>query len=116
MINMNELDEAAKRIRLYVSTVVVSFGAMGALIVFVINGITADVHEDIKALDYKFTQAQERIREAQVADSIRFERGVDVLELAVTAIVEPSGSAEQRAALNELQRRRRVIPRNQGVD
>jgi len=50
------------------------------------------------------------LRAREVADSVRFERIVEVVEYAVIAIVEPATSEERAMAIAELKRRRRVAP------
>jgi hypothetical protein len=65
------------------------------------RAVTADVQAEIR-------DVREDLRLRAAADSIRFERVVEVVEFAVIAIVEPAGSDERAAAIGELRRRRHV--------
>jgi hypothetical protein len=74
---------------------------------FVLREVNASLMEtknEIRAVRTEF-------RQRAAADSVRFERVLDIVEVAVVALVEEPGSEEQRSAVAELRKRRRVTPR-----
>jgi len=103
-------DNIAMRVRNFSVAIIAAGTVIATITGFAVKGITAGVRADVQSLHEEIRSigiAQER---RAFADSARFERAMDVLELAVVAIVEPDGSNEQRDAVAELRRRRHVTP------
>lgn len=72
----------------------------GILVQFVTN----DVKKDIQAIRTDLRDFAANTHAREVADSVRFERVLGIVELAVVAIVEPSNSPERSEAVAELRR------------
>ena len=108
---LTTLDHVTKRIRLYVSTFILAASVIGALTAFTVRQITSHVREDLQQLDHRILEISRVQHNYNFSDSIRFERAMDVLELAVAAIVESDGSPEKQGAVVELRRRRHIVPR-----
>ena len=111
---MNNEDRAtrfAERIKVWGSMVLVVSSVITLTTGFVVRAVTREVREDIKATRMEMRQITQTNRAQATADSIRFERVMEVVELAVVAIVEPVGSDDQRGAVAELRRRRHVTPK-----
>lgn len=97
------VDRAVRRLHLFgkaALTIAACFTLAGG---WIAHAITADVKGDVTALRYDF-------RQKAALDSVRFERMIEVVELAVIAVVEPDSSAARAEAIGELRRRRRVTP------
>jgi hypothetical protein len=104
------LDDLARRVRLWLGLAVFLVTTVAAAGTWAVSKMTSDVREQLldTHADLVALTAAQAARAA--ADSIRFERAMEVLELAVGAIVEPDGSTEQKQAIAELRRRRHVAP------
>ena len=116
-MDASTVDIFVRRTRLWLGTLIALLVTAGAAGGWVVKKVTdenhalaeqmkasiSDTHDDLVAL------SQLTAMRAQT-DSLRFERAMNVLELAVGAIVEPDGSAEQKNAIAELRRRRHVTP------
>lgn len=116
-MDANGIDTFVRRTRLWIGTLIMLLMATAAAGGWVVKKATdqnqqlaaevrksvADTHDDLVALASLTAERAE-------TDSLRFERAMTVLELAVGAIVEPDGSPEQRSAIAELRRRRHVTP------
>ena len=96
---LEKLDHIARRLRLYASTIVLVGVTMATVVSGVVLWATRDVRAQISALNSRVA-----------ADSVRFERAMDVLELTAIALVEPDGSREQMDAIDQLRHRRRFGP------
>jgi hypothetical protein len=105
-------DGFVARVKLYASTILVLSAVVTLATGFVVREVTKEVRADVKAVRAEMTGIGHAQAERAVADSMRFERVMQVVELAVIAIVEPEGSDEQRSAVSELRRRRHVTPRS----
>lgn len=105
------MDKIATRLKLWTSAIILVCAIVAAATAACIKWITQDVHNEIAQTRQEL---QEYIRLQHVqsqADSMRIEAGLDIIQLAVVAIVEPSGSDEQRVALSQLRARRSYIPK-----
>ena len=102
------VDGVIQRIRLYGSTVLVIVAVVTLATGFVVREVTKDVRSDLRAVRAEVSNLSTNQNTRAGADSARFERVMQVVELAVIAIVEPDGSEEQRGAVYELRRKRRV--------
>ena len=107
-MDIQEADNIVKRIRLWVGAAVLLVGVFTGVGATVVARSTSDVrtalsntHDDLARLAYQQDARAE-------VDSLRFERAMEVLELAVVAIVEPDGSVDQKGAIDELKRRRHI--------
>jgi len=109
--NWKRADVLVGRVKMWVGTMVLVVAAISGLTAAAINGATHDVRESLHSLNVNIESERAIAREYAVIDSVRYERAMDVLELAVTAIVAPDGSPEQKSALDELKSRRHVVPR-----
>ena len=108
-MDVQSVDTFVKRTRLWLGGAMFMVAAAGAGGAWLVNRATAEMHAEIQNThDDIAALAVEQHRRAD-SDSVRFERAMDVLELAVAAIVEPAGSLEQRSAVDELRRRRHVV-------
>jgi hypothetical protein len=81
-----------------------------ATIGWIIRKSTMDVRQHIAETSAGLERLERTQRNTAVQDSIRFERVMDVVEIAVVAIIEPDGSAEQKSAIEDLRHRRHVVP------
>jgi len=104
-------DGLVSRLKLWVATAVLCVAAISGLTAAAINGATRDVRDNLRTLNANLESQRQVARSYAVMDSVRYERAMDILELAVTAIVAPDGSPEQKSALDELKSRRHVVTR-----
>jgi len=110
------MDKAAKRVALYAGAIL-AVASVVALVTTVNAGyvnryVLSDVKQSITEARNEIRAVRSEFRLRAEADSIRFERVMEVVELAVVALVEEPGSDEQRSAVTELRQRRRVTPRH----
>lgn len=105
------VDTIASRLKLWTTAVIAVGGVVAFATAGAVKWVTRDVHEEIAQTRQEL---REYIRYEQVratADSVRLENGLDIVELAVVALVEPAGSQEQRNALVALRARRHYVPK-----
>lgn len=101
-------DAVARRLRLYAGAIL-SVGAVLALLTAAtVRWVTKEVRAEVTQTRADLRNFIVEARAKADADSVRFERVLDVVELAVVALVEPDGSEEQKSAVAELRKRRRV--------
>jgi len=100
------LDQAMRRIALYAGTALAVIGLTSVTI----RASQKDIRDSIKDTHDDLQELRLDLHSRTVVDSVRFERIMGVVELAVTALVEPNGSAEQSNAVAELRRLRRIAP------
>ena len=91
----------------YARTLAAVAAVVGGTTAVVVRWATADVRGEVADL-----HAEVVVRAS--SDSVRFERVMQVVELAVVALVEPDTSTERHAAIAELRRRRHVMPQRMG--
>lgn len=105
------IDVIAARLRSWTTAVLLAGTVIGGLTAASVKWVTGDVRKELAVTreELKAYAREQHFRAA--ADSVRFERGMDVVELAVVALVEPNGSDEQRRAVADLRKRRYYIPR-----
>ncbi len=101
------VDALAKRVGVYAAAII----AVLTLSAATVRWVTRDVQAAIEETRIEVRQARTEFRGRAAADSTRFERVMEVVELAVVALVETPGSEEQRSAVVELRKRRHVTPR-----
>lgn len=101
------VDALAKRVGVYAAAII----AVLTLSAATVRWVTHDVQDAIEETRAEVRQARVEFRSRAASDSTRFERVMEVVELAVVALVEDPGSAEQRSAVAELRKRRHVTPR-----
>lgn len=106
--NEKPVDSFVERVKLYGSTILIMAAVVAMATGFVVREVTKDVRSDLRGLRAEVSNLSTNQNWRAGADSIRFERVMQVVELAVIAIVEPDGSDEQRSAITELRRKRRV--------
>lgn len=104
-------DAIARRIWLHLSTLVLLAGIVSTVSAFAVRAMTRTVRQDIAEMRVELQSLSSLQRERAVADSARFVRLVEVVELATAALAEPEGSLEQRSAIAEIRRRRHVLSR-----
>jgi len=110
-------DAIARRLRLHLATLSLLGVVVSGAAALTMKAITKDAFEKVAAVRQDIASVRSEVamlaalqRSREVADSTRYQKTLDIVGLAVQALVEPAGSEEQRAALSELRRRRRVIP------
>jgi len=106
------VDGIAARLKLYAGTIIAVCAAVAMAAGGIVNYVTKDVRDEVAQTRVElreFVLANER---RVAADSARFERVLEVVELAVVALVEPDGSDEQRGAVAALRSRRTYTPRS----
>jgi hypothetical protein len=104
------MDKWVARIKLYAGTIVVVGALVAGLSAVMVSSITAKVSAEQQQTRETLQSFIKTQRDIAGRDSVRFERVMAVVELAVVAIVEPIGSDEQVGAVAELRRRRHVTP------
>lgn len=105
------MERAARRASLY-GGALLTIGTLASATIAISAGfVTREVRSTIAKTQEELAATREYFRQRAVADSVRFERIMEVVELAVVAVVEPSGTQDQRSAVAELRRRRHVTPR-----
>ena len=104
-----DIDVFVRRTRLWLGAAFVAFTAVAGTATWAVQKMTTnmqdklnDTHDDLVALTVRMDRRAE-------ADSIRFERGMVILNLAVGAIVEID-PAEKQSAVTELRRLRHYTP------
>lgn len=106
------VDSIASRMKLYAGTIL----AVGTVVALTAGGVvrlvTKDVRDEVAQTRVELRQFIDSNERRVTADSIRFERVLEVVELAVVALVEPDGSDEQRGAVAALRSRRTITPRS----
>ena len=105
------IDTIAQRLKLYAGTVLLVGSLIAALTTLAVRWATRDVRAEVAAARSEVRALARVQQERASADSLRFERVLDIVELAVGALVEPEGSDEQRRAVADLRARRHVTPR-----
>lgn len=100
-------DAIARRLRLHLATLMMVSGVVAAASALTVKALTATVRSDIASTRAEIRALALEQRARAAADSARFERTIEVVELAVVALVEPQGSPDQRDAVDKLRRRRR---------
>ena len=105
------VDSIAARLKLYAGTMLLVGTLVGILTAATVQWVTKDVRAEVMRTRADLRDFVNGQRLKAYADSARFERVLDIVELAVVALVEPEGSTEQRSAVAELRRRRYVTPR-----
>jgi hypothetical protein len=108
-------DAIARRLRLHLATLILLASVVTGASALVVKSVTASIRSDlsrnrdeVQSLGRELRDLAAAQRERTSADSVRFERTLDVVGLAVVAVVEPDGSPAQRRAVEELKRRRRI--------
>jgi uncharacterized iron-regulated membrane protein len=108
-------DAIARRLRLHLATLVLLATVVTGSSALVVKSITGTIRDDIRKNRDEVSRLRDEqhdlaaaMRERTQADSVRFEKTLDVVGLAVVAVVEPDGSPAQRRAIDELRRRRRI--------
>ena len=96
------LEVHLRRVRLWASTLLLVVGAVGGGAAWGSHKLTDGVRNDVAGL-------RQTMNERQRIDSLRFERVMDITELAVVAIVEPVGSPERKVAVEQLRARRHIV-------
>lgn len=104
------LDRIAGRMKLYLTAAVLFVSAATAVGTYAVANVTSGIHAEIADTRGDLAQLVTAQQARGALDSTRFERVMDIVELAVVAIVEPDGSAEQKRAVAELRRRRHFTP------
>ena len=104
----NGVDKVAKRVREWGQAILIVGAFMSAGVAISVRWITSDVRADVSALREDFAEAARRDSVRRVEDAARWDHTITVVELTVAALVEEEGSDEQRAAVRELRRLRRV--------
>jgi len=114
------LETVAGRAKLYAGTIVVVSAAItiigGAAIRYATSDVSAEIrdnHAELTKVHQELVAFSSQVTTKAVVDSVRFERVMDIVELAVIALVEPTGSRTQRAAVEALRTRRHVTPREE---
>lgn len=110
-------DKIARRVNLYAGALL-SLASACALVAVLAAQAVSKATEDLRTeaatsrarLEARLEALASEHRAKSRADSIRFERTLAVVELAVVALVEPE-SEDGRSAVAELRRRRHVTPR-----
>lgn len=100
-------DALARRLRLHLATLIMVSGVVAGASALTVKALTATVRSDIAETRDELRSLAREQRARAAADSARFERTIEVVELAVVALVEPHGSPDQRDAVDKLRRRRR---------
>jgi len=111
----SRFDTFARRMNLYTATVVSActlVALFGMLSSRAVERATRTLRDEQTATRVQVEELKRDRRTEQRLDSLRFERTMAIVELAVSAIVEPAGSQEKREALTELRRKRRISPRS----
>ena len=106
------VDSIAKRLRLWAGAIITTGALIAGITALAVKWVTRDVREEIATTRLELKTYWMREAAQAKADSIRFDRGMEVLELAVIALVEADGAEEQRRAVEELRRRRRYVRLN----
>lgn len=102
------VDALASRVKLYSGTIM-AFGAVVAVMTAAaVKFVTAEVSSEVRATRVELHQYQAMQVAKSVQDSARFERVMEVVELAVVALVEPHGSSDQRRAVANLRSKRHL--------
>lgn len=105
------IDAFASRIKLWISTIILVCAAVAALTAASVRWVTNDVHKQIAETRQEFRAWMQYQQQRAYADSVRFDQGMHIMELAVIAIVEPQGSISQQAALDDLRGKRHFMPK-----
>jgi|KBSSwiStaDraftv2_1062776.scaffolds.fasta_scaffold103010_5 hypothetical protein len=103
VVPQTPLDRQVARVGLYARAIIGVGAVLAGSAGLFVRAVTSDVKAEIR-------EVRMDLRAREVADSVRFERIVEVVEYAVIAIVEPATSEERAMAIAELKRRRRVAP------
>lgn len=102
------LDYAVRRLKLYMSALLLVGGSLGAVGLAFIRYATADIRAQHREMLREIGEVRADVLRRTEQDSARFERTMEIVQLAVVAIVEPPNSIARRGAIADLRARRRV--------
>jgi len=103
------VDVIASRLRNWTTALVLAGTVVGGLTAASVRWVTGDVRRDLAVTRSELQNYTRAQHERADADSVRFERAMGIVELAVIALVEPNGSEEQRRAVADLRARRHYV-------
>lgn len=95
----------AERVRLWGTAILAAAGVFTLLGSVAIKFATNDIRSDLRDLHDDVRAFSNAVKAQQYADSVRFERVIEVVEVAVVAIVEPSDSPARNEAVAKLRRK-----------
>lgn len=104
-------DGVVARVKLYAGAAITVVSLVGMLTTAAVKYVTGPVHREVVAARTELHKYVQEQKDRQAVDSLRFERVMYVVELAVVALIEPEGSTDQRRAVMDLRSLRRVTPR-----
>ena len=104
------IDTFIRRTRLWLGAAMLLISVSAGAGAWVVGKVTADVRRSIADTHDDLVQLAAIQAARAQTDSLRFERAMEVLNLAVGAIVEAPGTPEQRGAVEQLRRLRHFTP------
>lgn len=105
------LDKLAKRALLWLTLLTGIVSAVSASSAWVVTKSNAKVIARVQSAEAKLAGVVQAAHEKATADSVRFERAMQLVELTASAWLEPEGSPERQGVIAELRRRRTFTPR-----
>lgn len=95
----------AEHVRLWGTAILAATGVLTVAGSFAVKLATNDLRTDVRDLHDDVRAFSSAVKAQQYADSVRFERVIEVVEVAVVAIVEPSDSPARNEAVAKLRRK-----------